>query len=248
MFCYEMGLSTCIFGVTERGIQVPRHHGAYSVKWTRGLDINYQYEIVTYEWWCVGGWGVVYGMAWLDLMNEVRMELGLGYMVLGTNPRLAECAKLNWQSQRWFLERSPSPARTESAWRGFVRYKRFRFWESWPKMPPNRRSPRGENWIRLPVGLTTRDAPEIVQAHPLHYVWPQCWWVTIVMPVGQLLRWKSSTQATLKFLSPHSGWKAKVRNKSLLGVTLSHHDQSVLVREERAKRKIVPRTMCILLP
>lgn len=49
MFCYEMGLSTCIFGVTERGIQVPRHHGAYSVKWTRGLDISYQYEIVTYK-------------------------------------------------------------------------------------------------------------------------------------------------------------------------------------------------------
>lgn len=38
---------------------------------------------------------MVYGMAWLDLMNEVRMELGLGYMALGTNPRLAECAKLN---------------------------------------------------------------------------------------------------------------------------------------------------------
>ena len=69
-----------------------------------------------------------------------------------------------------------------------------------------------------------------------------------MMPIGQLLKWKSSTQATLKFLSPHSGWKAKVRNKSLLGITISHHDQSVLVREERARRKIVPRIMCILLP
>ena len=70
----------------------------------------------------------------------------------------------------------------------------------------------------------------------------------IVTKMEKFLKWKSSVQATFTFLNLQSGQKVKVRNKSLLGITVSHQDQNVPAREERATRKIVPRIRCILFP
>lgn len=63
----------------------------------------------------------------------------------------------------------------------------------------------------------------------------------MTIEIGQFLKRKSSVQATFTFLNLQSGQKVKVRNKSLLGIIVSHQDQNVPAREERAKRKIVLR-------
>lgn len=105
-----------------------------------------------------------------------------------------------------------------------------------PKLPQMGEDPERRNALDSLCVLLQGISPAIKQAFLLQ----------LPSVLGLLSWWKSPTQSMFKFFDPHSGEKTKVRNKSL--VTCSHQDQNVPVRQEWAKRKIVPKIMCILLP